>query len=460
MSEARILVVEDEAGQRELLATLLGNRGFDVTVAAGVAEAFQALACEPPALLLTDYNMPDGTGLDVLRRARQTDPEMGVVLLTAYGTVPLAVEAMREGAIDVLLKPVDPDALLEVLGRALRLRSLAAENRRLRTRLGQHSTSDRMVVGGPEMRDVLRTVRRIAATQASVLITGESGTGKELIASLLHEEGAAPEGPFVVVNCAALPASLLESELFGHVKGSFTGASEDRKGRFEEADGGTLFLDEIGEIPPAVQVSLLRVLQEREIVRVGENTPRPIRVRLITATNRDLEEEVRAGRFREDLFYRINVVGVHVPPLRDRPADLAPLIHAFTRDCAEREGIAPLPFSDAAISALAQYAFPGNVRELRNIVERALLLSPGEVVEVDDLPLSVVRGSGAEGVAEDDVGLVSAVSSLEQRMIREALSRGDGVQTRAAALLGIAERVLRYKMKKYGIQRAPDGEGV
>ncbi len=448
MGSGRILIVEDEAGQRSLLETLLTGRGFDVETAAGVSEATAILDREPPDLLLTDYNMDDGNGIDVLRKARAVDASLGVVLITAYGTVPMAVEAMREGAVDVMLKPVDPDALLEVIGRAIRLRALRAENAQLRVRLHEQYSSSGVVAQSKDMQALLQTALRIAPTKASVLITGESGTGKELIANLLHEEGASPAGPFVATHCAALPESLLESELFGHAKGSFTGAVADRKGRFEEAEGGTLFLDEIGEIPPAVQVRLLRVLQEREIVRVGENQPRSIQVRLVAATNRDLEAEVAASRFREDLFYRINVVHLHVPPLRERKDDMAALIAAFTQECAEREDLAPLAFSQEALDVLQRHAWPGNVRELRNVVERALLLAPGSEVEAADLPASV-RGGG--DTTPD--GLEAAVSALEQRMIREALEEAGGVQTRAAALLGIAERVLRYKMKKHGISR-------
>ncbi|MCP5042970.1 MAG: sigma-54-dependent Fis family transcriptional regulator [bacterium] len=452
--DGHILVVEDEAGQRSLLKTLLEGRGFLVETAGSVAEAKVALDRALPALLLTDYNMDDGNGLDVLRHARALDSQLGVVLITAYGTVPMAVEAIREGAVDVLLKPIEPAALIEVIGRALRLRSLSAQNAQLRARVHAQFEAAGLVAHSPPMQALLKTALRIAPTRASVLITGESGTGKELIANMLHEEGTAPDGPFVATHCAALPESLLESELFGHAKGAFTGAIAERKGRFEEADGGTLFLDEIGEIPASVQVRLLRVLQEREVVRVGENHVRPIQVRLVAATNRDLDAEVAAGRFREDLFYRINVVHLHVPPLRERREDLPDLVATFTRECATREGLAPLPFAEDALQALEQYAFPGNVRELRNVVERALLLAPGDAATADDLPTTVTSPGGA-ALPPAPEGLEQATIALESRMIREALLEADGVQTRAAALLGIAERVLRYKMKKYGIER-PD----
>ncbi len=451
MSDGRILIVEDEESQRGLLKALLEQRGFTVRTASGVEDARRALAEAVPDLLLTDYNMPDGTGLDVLRAARAHDAELAAIVITAYGTVPMAVEAMREGAVDVLLKPVDPGMLLESVGRGLKLRGMRSELVRLRARLEERFGSSGIVARSEPMQALLQTALRIAPTRATVLVTGESGTGKELIANLLHEEGAAPSGPFVATNCAALPESLLEAELFGHAKGAFTGAVADRKGRFEEADGGTLFLDEIGEIPPSVQVRLLRVLQEREVVRVGENKIRPIQVRLVTATNKDLAAEVEAKRFRDDLFYRINVVHLEVPPLRERKADLPELIAAFTRECAERDGVPALPFAEDALALVERHAFPGNVRELRNAVERALLLAPGDAITAADLPAEL-RGATA-GEEPVDQGLEAAVRALEIRLIREALRASGGVQTRAAALLGIAERVLRYKMGKYDLRR-------
>jgi DNA-binding NtrC family response regulator len=453
------LIVEDEATQRTFLAAFLAGKGYTVTPAAGVEEARRALGQRSFDAVVTDLQMPDGSGLDVLRAAREADPEVGVVLVTAYGTVPVAVEAMRGGAFDVLLKPVDPDALLEILRRAARHRALLRENAMLRERLREEMRFPEVVAESPAMARVLDVVRRVAPTTATVLVTGESGTGKERIANLLHEHGPTPEGPFVPVNCAALSESLLESELFGHAKGAFTGALRERRGRFEEADGGTLFLDEIGDVPPAVQVRLLRALQEREVVRVGENRPRKVNVRVVAATHRDLEAEVRAGRFREDLYYRVHVVRVHVPPLRERPEDVAPLAERFARKASAAHGRERVRLSPEVLDALRAYPFPGNVRELQNVVEGSVLLATGPVLRPEDLPDHVLlRGDARAAAAEADAAslpLEAAVEALERRLIHAALARAGGVQTRAAQQLGIDERVLRYKMKALGISRPP-----
>jgi two-component system response regulator PilR (NtrC family) len=459
VAEPRVLVVEDEAAQRTLLTALLQGKGYAVAAAEGVGAARRLLDENAFDAVVTDLQMPDGSGLDVLATARRLDADVGVVVVTAYGTVPVAVEAMRGGAFDVLLKPVDPDALLAVVRRCVEHRDLRRENERLRARITSEMDLAGVVAQSPAMRRVLDTVRRVAPTSATVLVTGESGTGKERVANLLHQHGPTPKGPFVAVNCAALPEGLLESELFGHAKGAFTGAVRERPGRFEEADGGTIFLDEIGEIPLAAQVRLLRVLQEREVVRVGENRPRPVRVRVVAATNRDLEADVRAGRFREDLYYRVHVVRIHLPPLRERPEDVEPLVERFAREAARRHGRTGLRFAPAALDALRAHPFPGNVRELQNVVERAVLLAEGPLVGVESLPDEVVRPREAAEGGDDAPpggGLDAAVEALERRLLRAALARANGVQTRAAGELGIDERVLRYKMKKYGLRR--DGE--
>ncbi len=452
-ARGRVLVVEDEAPQRTLLEAFLARAGLEVETAAGVREALAALAGGDFDAVVTDYQMPDGTGLDVLKAARGEEPAPGVVLVSAFGTVPMAVEAMRGGAFDVLLKPIDPDALLRVIERAVAHRVLERENERLRARLSERVRWANVVAESAAMQAVLSVVRRAAPTAATVLVTGESGTGKELVANLLHEHGRTPKGPFVAVNAAALPEGLLESELFGHARGAFTGAIKDRPGRFEEAHGGTIFLDEIGEVPASVQVRLLRVLQAREVVRVGENRQRPVEVRVVAATNRDLEADVRAGRFREDLFYRLNVVRIHLPPLRDRRADVPPLVERFAREVEQRHGLPHPTFSREALAALAAYPFPGNVRELQNLVERTLVLAPGPSIRLEDLPAEVTapRESGGEVPALRH--LEAAVEDLERGMIRAALARAVGVQTKAAEDLGVNERVLRYKMQKYGIER-------
>jgi DNA-binding NtrC family response regulator len=445
----RVLVVEDEAPQRALLAAVLERRGLGVEQAGGVAEARAAIAAGGIDVVVTDFRMGDGTGLDVLAAARGADPSIGVILVSAFGTVPLAVEAMRGGAFDVLPKPVDPEALASVVARSIANRALAAENATLRARLRERTSFSGVVAESPGMQEVLSVVRRVAATSATVLLTGESGTGKELVANLLHEHGRAPKGPFVAVNTAALPEGLLESELFGHAKGAFTGASRDRAGRFEDASGGTIFLDEIGEIPPSVQVRFLRVLQAREVTRVGENKTRPVDARVVAATNRDLEADVKSGRFREDLYWRLNVVRVRIPPLRERREDVLPLAERFATEAAARHGVARPAFSRDAALALEAHDFPGNVRELQNVVERAVLLASDGVVHARELPF-VVEPARA-GAAEE--GLDAAVEALERRLIAQALEKAGGVQTKAAAALGIGERVLRYKLAKYGIDR-------
>ncbi len=454
-----VLVVEDEAPQRTLLQAFLARSGLEVDVAAGVVAAKEALSAGRYDVVVTDFRMPDGTGLDVLHASRAADPTAGVILVSAFGTVPMAVEAMRGGAFDVLVKPVDPDALLAVIGRATEHRRLLFENEELRARLGERVRFENVVAESPGMQAALAIVRRVAPTAATVLVTGESGTGKELVAALLHRHGRNPGGPFVAVNLAALPEGLVESELFGHARGAFTGAVRDRSGRFEEADGGTIFLDEIGEVPAAVQVRLLRVLQSREVIRVGENRTRPVDVRVVAATNRDIDAEVRAGRFREDLYYRLNVVRVHLPPLRERREDVLPLALRFAAEAATRHGLPPVSFSPEALATLRAQPLPGNVRELGNLVERVVLLQKSGVVAPADVLSAASPAAGGTPDASSPANLDGAVEALERRMIRAALAACGGVQTKAADALGIGERVLRYKMAKYQMGRGGPSEG-
>ncbi len=452
MPERLLLVVEDERAQRELLARWLGTRGWQVKAVEGLAAARASLATLPVEAVVTDFQLPDGTGLDVLREARDRDPRVGVVLVSAHGTVAMAVEAMRGGAFDVLPKPVDPEALHSILERALQHRDLARENARLRERLAPAPGQHGVVAESATMRRVFDLVARVAASHATVLVTGESGTGKELVARLLHEGSPRAKGPFVAVNCGALPEGLLESELFGHARGAFTGAVRERRGRFEEADGGTLFLDEVGEMAPALQVRLLRVLQEREITRVGENAPRRVDVRVVAATHRDLPAEVRAGRFREDLFYRLQVVPVHLPPLREHPEDIAPLAERLAAEAAQRHGRPPVRLSREALEALRAWRWPGNVRELAHACERAVILCRDDLVRASDLP-EAVQAPPEASVEERPPAttLTAALEALERAWITAALHRSGGVKTRAAAELGIDERVLRYKMERLGL---------
>jgi len=445
-------VVDDEAAQRDILGGLLRKQGYAVREVPSGAAALAVLRAEPVDLILTDVKMPAMSGLELLREARALNPELPVVVLTAYGNVADAVVAMRDGAVDYLTKPVDIDAVLHRVRKVLEGQQLLAENRALREALRGRYRVEGIVAESWKMQEVLSLVQRVAPSNTTVLICGESGTGKELIAQAIHYQSPRSGRPLVTVNCAALPDALLESELFGHVKGAFTGAVSDRAGRFEAADGGTIFLDEIGELSPAVQAKLLRVLQEREFERVGTNRTVKVDVRLLTATNQDLERAVREQRFREDLYFRLNVVSIRIPPLRERREDILPLLDHFLRTYAAANDKTIRGVTREARDWVLKYDYPGNIRELENLVERAVVLCRGEVIDLDDLPLSIREGTAATVPAPTPGSLPAELETLERRMIEDALARADGVQTRAAELLGIGERALRYKMKKLGLK--------
>jgi DNA-binding NtrC family response regulator len=444
----RILVVDDEPAQRELVGGFLRKHGFDVAEAGGGREAVARFKQEAFDLVLTDQRMPDLSGIEVLEAVRSTSPETAVVIITAYGTIETAVSAVKAGAADYLAKPLNLDDLLHRVHRVRERQRLVAENRELREALAERHRVEGVIGDSGRMQEVLSLVRRVAPSDATVLIRGESGTGKELIARALHYASPRAVGPLVKVNCAALAESLLEAELFGHEKGAFTGAVASRKGRFELADGGSIFLDEIGDLPHHLQVKLLRVLQEREFERVGSSRPIRVDVRLLAATHRNLEALVREGRFREDLYYRINVVTIVLPPLRERREDLLPLIEHFLSAFAGKNGKTLRGLTREAREALLRYDYPGNIRELENLIERAVVLTRDDVIGVEDLPLALEAPASESG---EEAGLIAAVEGLERRMIREALAKADGTQTRAAELLGISERVLRYKLRKYGL---------
>ena len=448
----RILVVDDEPTQLELVGGFLRKQGFEVVAAASGRAAVARFKQEPFDLVLTDQRMPDLSGLDVLDAVRAASPETAVVIMTAYGTIETAVSAVKAGAADYLAKPLNLDELLHRIHQIQDRRRLLTENRELRAALAERHRVEGIIGESGAMQEMLSVVRRVAPSDATVLIRGESGTGKELIARALHYASPRAARPLVKVNCAALAESLLEAELFGHEKGAFTGAVTARKGRFELADGGSLFLDEIGDLPPHLQVKLLRVLQEREFERVGSSRPIKVDVRLLAATHRNLEALVREGRFRDDLYYRINVVTIQLPPLRERREDVPMLIDHFLRAFADKNGKSIRGLTREAREALLRYDYPGNVRELENLIERAVVLTRDDVIDLTDLPLTL-EAQAAE--PESGAGLVAAVEGLERRMIREALAKADGIQTRAAELLGIGERVLRYKLKKYGLSGLP-----
>jgi two-component system NtrC family response regulator len=447
----RVLVVDDEPAQRELLGGFLARHGYEVVTAADGRSALARFEQDPFDAVLLDQKMPDLSGLEVLAQVRRRSPETGVIIMTAYGTIETAVQAIKAGAADYLQKPLQLDELLHRLRQVCERRQLLTENRELRAALAERHRIEGIIGESGPMQEVLSLVRRVAPTDATVLIRGESGTGKELIARAIHFASPRARGPLVKVNCAALPETLLESELFGHERGAFTGATAMRRGRFELADGGTLFLDEIGDLPPHLQVKLLRVLQEREFERVGSSRPLRVDVRVLAATHRDLEALLRAGRFREDLYYRINVVTIALPPLRERREDLPLLIDHFLAKFAARNGKVIRGLTREAREALLRYDYPGNVRELENLIERAVVLSRDEVIGLRDLPLTLHEPAPEPPAPR---GLVAAVEALERRMIREALDRAGGVQTRAAELLGISERALRYKLRKYGLAGA------
>jgi DNA-binding NtrC family response regulator len=450
---AVVLVVEDDPGQREQLAGFLGSIGVETRVAADAAAARAILGTESVDVVVTDLRLPGESGLELLAAARRANPLVDFIVVTAYGSVGNAVEAMRSGAHDFLEKPVDLDVLELRIRRLLERRGLSREVRELRERLRERIEVEDLVAESEGMQEVLSVVRRVAPTDSTVLLTGESGTGKERIAEVIHGGSRRRDRPFIRVNCAAMPETLLETELFGHVRGAFTGAHQDRVGRFEEANGGTLLLDEIGDLSPATQAKLLRALQEREIVRVGENRARRVDVRIIAATNRDLTEEKRAGRFREDLLYRIEVIAIRIPPLRERRPDTVELIQRLLARFSREVGRGPHRISREAHDLLLAYPWPGNVRELQNVLQRAVILAPGEQIRMEDLPEQVRRPPEPEDRVEPlgERTLPEMVEELERRALARALAAEGGVKARAARRLGLPERVLRYKMAKYGL---------
>ena len=454
----RILVVDDEPVQRELVSGFLKKQALDVVVAETGARALELFRQDSIDLILTDQKMPHMSGLDLLQTVRAINPEIPVIMMTAFGSIEAAVSAIQGGATDYLTKPLNLDELLYRIRQVSDRYRIIAENRELREALQSRHRIEGIIGESGQMLDVISLVRRVAPSEATVLIRGESGTGKELIAKAIHFASPRARGPLVKVNCAALPETLLESELFGHEKGAFTGAVTTRQGRFELANGGSLLLDEIGDLPLHLQAKLLRVLQEREYEKVGSSRPVKVNVRIMAASHMPLEALIKAGQLREDLYYRLNVVMILIPPLRERRSDLAPLIDHFLRRFAEKNGKTIRGLTHEARDILLRYDYPGNVRELENIIERAVVLTRDDVIGSGDLPLTV---QDTEAVDEQGVNLTVAVERLERRMIREALARSDGVQTRAAELLGISERALRYKLIKYGFREeasSPDSD--
>jgi DNA-binding NtrC family response regulator len=456
---ARILVVDDERLVRWSLRRALEEARYQVDEAATAREALDAVAREQPDLVLLDFQLPDRTGLDVLRHLRASTPRVPVVMVTAHASVGGAVEAMKEGAYDYLSKPFELDDVLLTVARALEAGRLREEVARQREEGMRSYGVGCIVAGSPAMNEVLRLVQRVASSEAStILILGESGVGKGLIARALHAEGAAADRPFMHITCTALPETLLESELFGHEKGAFTDAKIQKKGLFELAEGGSVFLDEIGDLSQALQGKLLRFLEDKVFRRVGGTRDIRVNVRILAATNKDLGQEVAAGRFRRDLYFRLKVIPIEIPPLRERREDVLPLARAFIRhfDAELRKSVRGL--DPAAERLLEAYHWPGNVRELRNAIERAVLLTEGETVGPTDLPLEIRNGSGPRDAAEASAGFRLPaggvrLDELERDLLRQALERARGNRTRAGRLLGINRDGIRYRIQKFGLEQ-------
>ncbi len=462
----RILVVEDEKSMRDLLALMLRKEGYAVESADSGLKARDRMESGregPFDLVISDISMPGMSGLDLLRYARKGMPETAVILMTAYGTKETAIEALNEGALYYVEKPFDLDEVRAVVRKTLEQKRLAAENEALkvqnqglRAELQGKYRFDGLVGRSSKMKSIFDLIERVATTGSTIMISGESGTGKELIARAVHYNSGRKDGAFVSINCGALPDELLESELFGHMKGSFTGATASKKGLFEVAGGGTIFLDEIGETSPAMQIKLLRVLQERKIRRVGGTEEIDVDVRVITATNQDLEKLVREKRFREDLFYRINVIPIRMPALREKPEDIPALAEHFLQKYRRQIGKQIEGISKAAMECLESYPWPGNVRELENVIERAVALEAGETIQSESVPREVRSGKFRRGevdvvLPESGIDLERHLEELRSKFMTEAMERSGSVQTRAAEMLGMTFRSFRYFAKKYGL---------
>jgi DNA-binding NtrC family response regulator len=445
--KGRILIVDDEVNARTALAEILKDEGYSVETAADGFKALPKLDDFAPDVLLTDLKMPGMDGLELMKKAQGRDLDCVVVVMTAYGAVDTAVKAMREGAADYITKPVNVEELSIVLQREIERRRLRQEAHQLRERLNQRHRISSIVGSSPAMQQVFDSVLQVAPSKASVLITGESGTGKELVAAAIHEHSTRASGPFIKLHCAALAETLLESELFGHERGSFTGAVARRDGRFQQADRGTLFLDEIGEISPATQVKLLRFLQEHEFERVGGNQTIKVDVRVIAATNRDLLQRVKDGKFREDLYYRLNVVTIDIPPLRSRTSDIPLLATHFLERYARENGKTLTGFADAALERLVRYPWPGNVRELENAVERAVVVARGDMVRPEDLSPSILTAKEAANGVPPIPG--STLADLEKYAILKTLEHTGGSTSRASEILQISPRKIQYKLHEY-----------
>ncbi|MGB9721852.1 MAG: sigma-54-dependent transcriptional regulator [bacterium] len=445
----KLLLIEDEEAQRLLLKRILEKEGYRINEAKDGKTGIDLFINEDFDLVLLDQKLPDMNGLEVIEKIKEINPIIPIIIITAYASVQDAVNAMKKGAFHYLNKPVEPDELILTIQKALESLNLKRENEELKRVLRIKYQSDKIIYKSEKMEKVMILVYRAAQSDASVLITGQSGTGKEIVAGAIHNLSKRKDRNFVITHLAAIPETLIEAELFGYERGAFTGADRRRIGKFEFASGGTIFLDEIGELPMTVQVKLLRVLQEKKITRLGSNDEIPVDVRIICATNKEIEKEVKNGRFRDDLYYRLNVVRMHIPPLHERKEDIPLLVDNFIKIYAQRENKKIQGITDEAMKIITKYNFPGNIRELENIIERAIVFSRGNVITVDDLPEYLLAHKGynlARGKLNE------MIEKIEREMITSALERHNNNQTRAAEELGISERVLRYKIKKYKIK--------
>lgn len=453
MKDYNILVIDDEAAQRDVLTGYLKKKGYKIFSASSGKEGIEIAGRHPVDIILSDFKMPDLNGIEVLEHVKKINPEISFVIVTAYGTVENAVKAMRLGAFDYISKPVDLDELDVMIERIIEHKNLKSENQFLKTQLQEKHKISSIISQSQKMEEVINIAARVAESKANVLITGENGTGKEVLAKAIHYISPRKDKPFVAVNVPALTETLLESELFGHEKGAFTGADKMKKGRFEIADGGTIFLDEVGDIPQSIQVKLLRVLQEHQFERVGGTEKIEVDVRIIAATNKDLEQKIKDGTFREDLFYRLNVVSIKIPPLRERKEDILPMIENFVEKYCKENNRDKLEISKEAVDVLMKYNYPGNVRELENIIERAVVLTRGKIITLNDLPMNIKGFKEEKTLAALGKGtLTEQVEAIEKQLIFDALQESGGNQTKAGKLLGLTERNLRYKLKKYNIK--------
>jgi DNA-binding NtrC family response regulator len=446
----RILIVEDEEKLRRVLELQLASAGFDIDKAATAEEGLRVV--DRADLVLTDLKLPKMDGLEFLAVIRRQNAQVPVIMMTAFGSVETAVEAMKAGATDFLMKPFSLDHLMQVVSKALEVRALRDENRQLKEELGRRYEFDNIIGRSAPMQEIFATIERVAPSRATVLLAGESGVGKDLIARAIHFRSPRRDRPLVKINCTAIPENLMESELFGYEKGAFTGAQISKPGKFEQADTGTVFLDEIGDVPAAIQVKLLRILQEREFERLGSNVTRHIDVRVIAATNSDLRAALEQGTFREDLYYRLNVVPLNIPPLRERRADIPFLANHFIRKLAPEAGCQVESITDGAMEKLIAYHWPGNVRELENVIERSLVMATGKRLDVDDIKLEAAPRPRAQNGGTQFLPEGLTLDQYEQDLIREALKRADGNKSQAARLLGLTRNALRYRLTQMGLE--------